>query len=89
MTFVNLEYVIFTGLTPGELHVFVSIYVINPKYRTEELNNDDFFGARTKLNSTVILYIPIASCPFILEANRINPSKRRHNMTSLIPWCHA
>jgi len=44
MIFVNLECVIFTVLPIGEHHV-VSIYVINPKYRTEELNHD-FFGAR-------------------------------------------
>jgi len=46
MIFVNLAYVIFTGFPIGEHHVVVSIYVINPTYRTEELNHDDFFGPR-------------------------------------------
>jgi len=84
-----LEYFVFTVLPIGEHHIVLSIFVINPKYRTEELNHDDFFGSRKTAKQHIDVYIRIASCPCILEANRINPSKLRHYMTSLIPWCRA
>jgi hypothetical protein len=32
----------------GEHHVVLTSYVINSKYTTEELNHQDFFGARKK-----------------------------------------
>lgn len=88
MIFVSLECVIFTVLPIGERHVFVSIYVINPKYRTEKLHHY-FFGARKTAKQHIDTYIRTPSCPCILETNRINPSKLRHYMTSLIPWCRA
>jgi hypothetical protein len=88
MIFVNLECIIFTVLPIGEHHVVISIYVINSKYRTESLYHD-FFGARKTAKEHIGICIRTPSCPCILEANRINPSKLRHYMTSLTPWCRA
>jgi hypothetical protein len=54
MIFVNLERVVITVITYRRNHVFVSIHVINKKYRTEGINNGEFFGVRKMLNSTAI-----------------------------------